>query len=102
MTVKLNSPAINLRALVTHVMSWKPYPKRYTFDYDFNGTETTKALPTGWKPYAVYLNGEREREGAGNDYELKFDGVAWSVVWANAPNNTSYTQIDAESYDATY
>ena len=93
---RITKSALNLRELLAKLSSLKSAPRRHTFDYEFDGTETSKTLPAGWKPYAVYMNGEREREGTGNDYTLSFDGFAWSVNWPIAPNNTSYTQIDAE------
>ena len=69
---------------------------RHAFQLEFDGSETTKTLDFGWKPYAVYLDGLRQFEGPGNDYTVTQDGFKYSVVWAVAPANTSACHIDAE------
>ena len=96
MTSRVYQPAKKLRAVIAKVMAIKPAPKRHTFDFEFNGTETTKTLKAGWMPKAVYLSGSREREGAGNDYLLSFDGFLWTVTWSTAPTGTDWAYIDAE------
>lgn len=90
------SPSINLRTIAAKILSLESPPKRETFVFEFDGTETEKVLKKGWEPKAVFLDGSREREGTGNDYTVSFDGFVYSVVWAVAPSSTSFAQIDAE------
>lgn len=93
---QMSRSEINVVALLAKLAGLKPPPERNTFVFDFDGSETTKELPQGWKPFAVYLDGSRQFEGSGDDYTLKDDGFRYSIIWAVAPANTSSCHIDAE------
>lgn len=88
--------AVNVRAILNKLSAMRQPPTRESFTFEFDGTETTQTLPTGWKPYAVFLDGSRQFLGAGDDCDVSFDGFRYSVVWSVAPSNTSACHIDAE------
>jgi|GEM_PF-2659425 len=93
---RVKQPAIQFRSEIAKQEGMQPNGQRHEFTFEFDGTETAKTLPPGWKPYAVYLDGLRQFKGENNDFEIKSDGSRWSVVWAIAPANNSACHIDAE------
>ena len=97
MTVSATQAAILLRSAISRVDAIEAPRRHATFDHEFTGSQTTVTLPIGWQPYAAYLDGARQREGAGNDVTFAYDGFAWSVVWAVAPSNVSVAIIDCWS-----
>lgn len=55
------------------------------FYFSGNNSETTYKLIGGDKPFLVYVDGSLFREGASEDYTVKYDGFNHSVVFAVAP-----------------
>ena len=96
MAVNITKPAVNLREELARLNGVATPSRRATFDHEFNGSDPSVVLPNGWKPFAVYLNGTRQREGANNDYSASFDGFVWTVTFEVTPSNISVAIIDAE------
>lgn len=96
MTVTVSKSAINLRAMLAKLAGMQPSPERQTFDHEFDGSNPSVVLQKGWKPFAIYLNGQRQREGANNDYVAEFDGFVWIITFNVTPSNISVAVIDAE------
>lgn len=97
---RVSQSAIQVRSELSKARGPGRSDERHPFVFEFDGSETTKELPLGWKPYAVYLDGSRQFEGSSDDYTVTFDGFKYSVVWAVAPSNTSACHIDAERQNA--
>lgn len=87
MAVKISKPTVNLRAELARLAGYKPAPAQETFWFSGNTTQTTFPLLNGWKPKHVYVDGSLYRPGAGEDYEVVFDGFTYSVEMAVAPAN---------------
>jgi hypothetical protein len=86
MTVYIEKEAQNLReelaALRAKVSSGLA---QEAFWFSGNSSTTTFALPRGWKPKFVYVDGALYRPGTGEDYTVSYDGFIHSVVMAVAP-----------------
>lgn len=85
MAVKINKPALNLRALLAKLVSLKPAPKYEMFWFSGDGVNKDFTLPAGWVPKQVYVTGALKRLGTGEDFTLKFDGFKYTVSMAVAP-----------------
>jgi hypothetical protein len=97
MTAKINAPKVTLREIVARVTRMKPAPIYETFDQDCNGTTLSFTLKPGWKPKQVWLNGNGQRVGVGNDYIVTgplFD--KYTVTFSTTPNDTDWLSIYAE------
>lgn len=85
MAVTITKPAINLReelaALKAQVRAYEQEP----FWFSGDTTTTDFALPYGWKPKFVYVDGALYREGESEDYTVTYDGFVYTVVMAVAP-----------------
>lgn len=98
--IKITKPAINLREVLSRVMSMTPRVERRAFQMGFDGAQTRQYLPYGWKPVAAYLDGIRQFVGNGEQVVFGNDGFAYWVEWDVAPSNTSTAHIDVErNYD---
>ena len=63
-------------------------PSRFkltTHWYAGDSSQTIFSLPAGHKPFAVYVNGSRYRDGALEDYVVTYDGFTYSVTFSVAP-----------------
>lgn len=90
----VTSPAINLRA--EQVDNSAPMATA-EYVHEFGGSDDTVALPQGWKPKRVWLTGNLQRVGTGNDVTYLHDGFIWSVLWDTTPSGTDYAQIEMEA-----
>lgn len=96
MTVRSAQPAINLRETLAQLLGRKPVLVRDEFYFTGDSSTTDFALPLGWKPFAVYSAGLRQREGSGDDFTVVFDGFIYTISFAVAPAAVDVT-IDAEA-----
>ena len=97
MTVRIEKPAINLRALLGKLAGMKPAPVYETFDQDCDGISASFTLQAGWKPKRVELNGNGQRVGAGNDYTITGPLIdKWTITFSTTPNDTDWLSIYAE------
>lgn len=85
MTVRINKPALNLREQLAKFAGLNPAPEQETFFYSGDSSNTDFALPQGWKPKNVFVDGALYRPGSGEDYEVSYDGFIYTVVMAVAP-----------------
>lgn len=95
MTVRIEKPALNLRAKLAELKDQPRYVQEL-FWFEGDGTETDFALDPGWKPKFVYDAGSLQREGSGEDYTVSFDGFIYTVVFGTAPTNLNNVGIIAE------
>lgn len=84
MTVYIEKQAQNLREELAALRAQVKVSEQEAFWFSGNGS-TTFALPRGWKPKFVYVNGALYRPGTGEDYTVSYDGFIYSVVMAVAP-----------------
>jgi hypothetical protein len=86
MTVNITKPAQNLReelaALRAKVAAGVA---QEAFWFSGDGATTAFALPRGWTPKFVYVDGALKRPGTGEDYTVSFDGFIHSLTFAVAP-----------------
>ena len=86
MTVYIEKEAQNLReelaALRARVASGVA---QEAFWFSGTGAQTAFALPRGWKPKLVYVDGALRRPGTGEDYSVSYDGFIYTVNFAVAP-----------------
>jgi hypothetical protein len=85
MAVNISKPAVNLRELLSKVAQVKPQVQQETFWFDGDSSTTDFALPRGWKPKQVFVNGGLYRDGASEDYTVTYDGFIYTVSMAVAP-----------------
>ena len=85
MTVTITKPAMNLREMLARVAGWPPPVRRQTFFFSGNGATTAFALPRGWRPTNVFVNGALMRPGTGEDYTIAVNGLVSTVTFAVAP-----------------
>ena len=86
MTVTITKPAVNLReelAVLRARLALSLAQEAFWFSGD--GATTTFALPRGWKPKFVFIDGALKRPGSGEDYAVSYDGFIHSLVFAVAP-----------------
>lgn len=93
MTVYIEKPAHNLREELAQLRAQVQAQRQQPFWFTGNGTATAFALPRGWKPLHVYSAGALQKEGAGNQYAIGFDGFVYSVTFAVAPANLTAIAI---------
>jgi hypothetical protein len=84
MTVTISKPALNLREELAAAKRRGGYAQEM-FWFDGDSSTTNFALPKGWLPKFVYVDGALVREGAAEDYTVQFDGFIYSVEMAVAP-----------------
>lgn len=89
MGTKTTQP-INLRGQLHKLMAGlfqleKKVRTQQTFWFSGNSSQVDFALPPGWKPKQVFVDGALYRPGSGDDYEVKFDGNIHSISFAVAP-----------------
>lgn len=86
MTVYIEKEAQNLReelaALRARVAMGMA---QEAFWFSGTGAQTAFALPRGWKPKFVYVDGALRRQGTGEDYSVNYDGFIYTVIFAVAP-----------------
>ncbi len=86
MTVYIEKEAQNLReelaALRARVAMGMA---QEAFWFSGTGAQTAFALPRGWKPKFVYVDGALRRQGTGEDYSVSYDGFNYTVIFAVAP-----------------
>ncbi|WP_417257342.1 hypothetical protein [Celeribacter sp.] len=85
MTVKVSKEEMNLREELNKLRA-QVARRQEPFWFDGNGADTSFALPHGWKPKFVYVDGALYREGASEDYTVTFDGFVYTVEFAVAPS----------------
>jgi hypothetical protein len=85
MTVLIEKPAVNLREELAALRAQVRVSAQEAFWFSGTGAQTTFALPRGWKPKFVYVDGALKRPGAGEDYAVNYDGFIYSLVFAVAP-----------------
>lgn len=91
MSISITKPSINIRAELStlkgqiHRLLNRGRQEQFWFVAD--GTETDFALPTGWKPLHVFDTGLLQKEGSADEYEVNYDGFAYTVAFAVAPTN---------------
>lgn len=86
MTVTITKPAVNLReelAVLRARLTVSLVQEAFWFSGD--GATTTFALPRGWTPKFVFVDGALKRPGTGEDYTVSYDGFIYSLVFAVAP-----------------
>lgn len=86
MTVYVEKPEVNLReelaALRAKVAAGVA---QEAFWFSGTGAQTAFALPRGWRPKFVYVDGALRRPGTGEDYTVTYDGFIYSLTFAVAP-----------------
>lgn len=86
MTVYIEKEAQNLRAELAALRARIAMGvAQEAFWFSGTGAQTAFALPRGWKPTFVYVDGALRRPGTGEDYTVGFDGFIHSVNFAVAP-----------------
>jgi hypothetical protein len=50
-----------------------------------DGVATAFAVAGGFEPFAIFVAGVYQHEGAGEDYTVAYDGFEYSVLFAVAP-----------------
>ena len=80
--LRISRAARNIRNLLQR----KPSESRlHTFWFDGDNVELDFALPVGWQPVMVFVNGALMREGELEDYTVKNDGFVLTITFAVAP-----------------
>lgn len=86
MTVTITKPEVNLReelaALRAKVAAGGA---QEAFWFSGTGAQTAFALPRGWRPKFVYVDGALRRPGTGEDYTVSIDGFIYTITFAVAP-----------------
>lgn len=85
MAVNVSKPAMNLREELAALRAQVRASAQEAFWFSGDGSETDFALPRGWKPKFVYVDGLLKRPGAAEDYQVQFDGFIYTVAMAVAP-----------------
>ena len=86
MTVYIEKEAQNLRAELAALRARIAMGvAQEAFWFSGTGAQTAFALPRGWKPKFVYVDGALRRSGTGEDYTVSFDGFIHTVTFAVAP-----------------
>jgi len=98
MTITITKPQINVREKLKELDFVCPSAQEI-FWFEGDGSETEFALINGWKPRFVYNNGEIQKEGSGDDYEVIYDGFIYTVSFAVAPTNGNDVGVIAEQGD---
>ena len=62
------------------------------FEVDANN-DIVYTMPKGWKPKDVFEDGLLQREGAGRDYTVVYDGFDYIIEPTVAPSNTTQTCV---------
>lgn len=86
MTVLVSKPSLNIREELASLRN----PVQYTqqqFWFAGDGSTTDFALSKGWKPLHVFDAGALQKEGAGDDYTVSYDGFTYTVSFNVAPTN---------------
>lgn len=86
MTVYIEKPAINFRAMLAKMAGVKPAPEHETFWFSGDGSTTRFTLQPGWAPVNVFVNGGLYRPGVAEDYTTSFDGFRHTIEMAVAPS----------------
>lgn len=86
MTVYIEKPSQNLREELAALREQVKKSEQEDFFFAGNGATTAFALPRGWKPRRVFVNGGLYRPGTGEDYTTSYDGFVWTVTMAVAPS----------------
>jgi len=81
--ISLRAELASLKAEINALKVSRLYPFWFTGD----GSETDFTLAKGWKPLAVFDGGSLQKDGAADEYEVSFDGFAYTVAFAVAPTN---------------
>ena len=86
MTVYIEKEAQNLREELAALRARVAVGvAQEAFWFSGTGAQTAFALPSGWKPRFVYVDGALRRPGTGEDYTVSFDGFIHTVTFAVAP-----------------
>jgi hypothetical protein len=85
MTVYIEKPATNLREELAALRAQVRLSEQEVFWFSGDSSNTSFALPRGWKPKFVYVDGGLYREGSAEDYTVSYDGFIYTVVMAVAP-----------------
>lgn len=86
MTVYIEKEAQNLREELAALRARVAVGvAQEAFWFSGTGAQTAFALPSGWKPRFVYVDGALRRPGTGEDYTVGFDGFIHTVTFAVAP-----------------
>lgn len=93
MAMNIEKPALNLREELAALRAQLRAAEQQDFFFSGNGSMTSFALPRGWKPRRVFVNGALYRPGAGEDYTVSFDGFIHRVVMAVAPGTVDVAII---------
>ena len=57
----------------------------HVFWFEGDNVELKFALPLGWRPVMIFVNGALMREGEQEDYTVKNDGFTFAISFAVAP-----------------
>ena len=86
MTVYIEKEAQNLREELAALRARVAVGvAQEAFWFSGTGAQTAFALPSGWKPRFVYVDGALRRPGTGEDYTVSFDGFIYTVTFTVAP-----------------
>jgi hypothetical protein len=86
MTVHIEKEAQNLREELAALRARVAVGvAQEAFWFSGTGAQTAFALPSGWKPRFVYVDGALRRPGTGEDYTVSVDGFIHTVKFAVAP-----------------
>ena len=86
MTVLIEKPAINLREELNALRDKAAYTEQQ-FWFVGDAVLTDFALLNGWTPLHVFNAGLLQKEGAGDEYEVIYDGFTYTVSFNTAPAN---------------
>ena len=80
--LRISRAARNIRDLLQR----KPSESRlHTFWFEGDNVELDFALPVGWQPAMVFVDGSLMRIGELEDYTVKNDGFEFTISFAVAP-----------------
>lgn len=86
MTVTITKPEVNLREELAALRAkLAAGVAQEAFWFSGTGAQTAFALPRGWRPKFVYVDGALRRPGAGEDYTVGYDGFIYTITFAVAP-----------------
>ena len=100
MTQRVNVPPVNVAAKVPQMEAGLEEALSpnlpITHEDEGDGSTTAFQPPYGHIPTRVYLNGNRQREGSGNDYEVTKSFDQYTVTFSTAPSLTDWVLIEVE------
>lgn len=100
--MQATQPAPNLRELANRTAGLEARLRRLTTpvvqEFAGDGSQTDFTCTKGYKPFLVFSGGSLMREGSSEDYEVTFDGFAYTVSFAVAPSTVDVTIVSMGAF----